>query len=81
VPGATFDLIATNPPFHLGRQQTMEVALQFIAGAARALRPGGRFYLVANRFLPYDHAIATAFGNVREVAGDGRYKILKGCVV
>jgi 16S rRNA (guanine1207-N2)-methyltransferase len=73
-----FDLIATNPPFHLGRRQTMDVARQFIADAAGALRPGGRFYLVANRFLPYERAITDAFENVREVVGDGRYKVLVG---
>jgi len=78
VPGATFDLIATNPPFHQGRRQTTEIALQFIADAARMLRPGGRFYLVANRFLPYERAIIMAFGNVREVLGDGRFKVLSG---
>lgn len=78
LPGATFDLIATNPPFHLGLRQTTGVARQFIADSARALRPAGRFYLVANRFLPYERDIASAFGNVREVAGDGRYKVLAG---
>jgi 16S rRNA (guanine1207-N2)-methyltransferase len=76
IPDARFDLIATNPPFHLGRRQTTAIAHRFIGQAAGALRPGGRFYVVANRFLPYDDAIAAAFGNVREVTGDGRYKVL-----
>ncbi|HEX9441586.1 MAG TPA: methyltransferase, partial [Roseiflexaceae bacterium] len=75
-PGTAYDLIATNPPFHLGRRQTTSIARAFIADAARALRPAGRFYLVANRFLPYEPNIEAAFGNVREVAGDGRYKVL-----
>lgn len=79
-PGATFDLIATNPPFHLGRRQTTDIALQFIADAARALRPGGRFYLVANRFLPYERAFADAFGEASEAGGDGRFKVLYACV-
>jgi 16S rRNA (guanine1207-N2)-methyltransferase len=76
VPGERFDLIASNPPFHLGRRQTTAIARDFIAGAAQALRPGGRFYIVANRFLPYERAISAAFGNVLEVAGDNRYKVL-----
>ena len=75
-PGAPYDLIATNPPFHLGRRQTTLVARQFIAAAPRALQPGGRLYLVANRFLPYERDMTDAFGNAREVAGDGRYKVL-----
>lgn len=76
VPGALFDLIATNPPFHLGRQQTSEIALGFIAGALGALKPGGRLYVVANRFLPYEREMAAVFGEVREIAGDSRYKVL-----
>jgi 16S rRNA (guanine1207-N2)-methyltransferase len=75
-PGAPYDLIATNPPFHLGRRQTTVVAQQFIAAAPRALRLGGRFYVVANRFLPYERDMIAAFGNAREVAGDARYKVL-----
>jgi 16S rRNA (guanine1207-N2)-methyltransferase len=75
-PGAPYDLIATNPPFHLGRRQTPLIAQQFIASAPRALAPGGRFLLVANRFLAYERDLREAFGDVREVAGDGRYKVL-----
>jgi 16S rRNA (guanine1207-N2)-methyltransferase len=75
-PSAPYDLIATNPPFHIGRRQTTIVAQQFIAAAPRALRWGGRFYLVANRFLPYERDMLDAFGNVQEVRGDGRYKVL-----
>ncbi|MFL5807493.1 MAG: methyltransferase [Roseiflexaceae bacterium] len=76
LPGATFDLIATNPPFHLGRRQTIDIAYRFIAAAAGALRPGGRLYVVANRFLPYERAMLDVFGDLREIAGDRRYKVL-----
>jgi 16S rRNA (guanine1207-N2)-methyltransferase len=75
-PGAPYDLIATNPPFHLGRRQTPIIAQQFIAAAPRALAPAGRFFVVANRFLPYERDLLAAFGNAREVAGDTRYKVL-----
>src|SRR6185436_3647489 len=47
-PREPFDLIATNPPFHLAGRQTTVIAHRFIADAAGALRRGGRFYLVAN---------------------------------
>lgn len=78
VPGRLFDLIACNPPFHLGRRQTTAVARRLIAEAWGALRPHGCFYVVANRFLPYERDIADVFGGVSEVAGDGRYKVLVG---
>jgi 16S rRNA (guanine1207-N2)-methyltransferase len=71
-------LMVTNPPFHLGQTQTRQVAERFIAGAAERLAPGGRFYLVANRFLPYERDLRARFGEVREVAGDARYKVLLG---
>jgi 16S rRNA (guanine1207-N2)-methyltransferase len=76
LPGTRYELIVTNPPFHIGRRQTSAVARAFIAGAARALRDGGRFYVVANRFLAYERDMLAAFGDVREIAGDGRYKVL-----
>lgn len=71
-----FDVVATNPPFHQGRVQTTDTALRFIADAPRILAPGGRFYLVCNRFLPYQRAIVAAFGNAHEVGGNGRYRVL-----
>jgi len=77
LPGTTFDLIATNPPFHLGRRQTTEIARRFIAMSAGALRAGGRLYVVANRFLPYERDMLEAFGDLREVAGDRCYKVLQ----
>ena len=46
-----FDLVVTNPPFHIGGIQTTEIAERFIREAAQVLRLRGRFYLVANRFL------------------------------
>jgi 16S rRNA (guanine1207-N2)-methyltransferase len=71
-----FDLIVTNPPFHLGGIQTTEIGERFIREAAQVLRPRGRFYLVANRFLKYEPALRTCFHSVEEVGGNTRYKVL-----
>lgn len=72
-----FDLVATNPPFHQGGFQTTAIAERFIRESAQVLRPGGRLYLVANRFLKYEPTMRDAFGNVIEVEGNSRYKVLK----
>jgi 16S rRNA (guanine1207-N2)-methyltransferase len=73
-----FDLVVTNPPFHLGGMQTTAIAERFIREAAQVLRPHGRFYLVANRFLKYEPILRACFRDVREVGGDKRYKVLCG---
>lgn len=71
-----FSLIATNPPFHLGGIQTTAIAERFIREAAQVLLPRGRFYLVANRFLKYEPVLRECFGEVQEIAGNTRFKVL-----
>lgn len=78
VQDVAFDVVATNPPFHQGKATTYDVARQFIRDAARVLRPGGRFYLVANRFLRYEEAMRAAFGRVETLHADARFKVLRG---
>ncbi|GAC1631827.1 MAG: methyltransferase [Ktedonobacteraceae bacterium] len=72
-----FDLVATNPPFHQGGLQTIAIAERFIRGAAQVLRPQGRFYLVANRFLKYEPTLKANFKQVEEVGGNTRFKVIR----
>jgi len=72
-----FDLIAMNPPFHLGGIQTTAIAERFIREAARVLHPRGRFYLVANRFLSYEPVLRSCFSTLEEVGGNTRFKVLR----
>ena len=73
-----FDLVATNPPFHQGGIQTMEITRHFIREAAQVLRPQGRFYMVANRFLKYEPILRASFKRIEEIGGDTRYKVYRG---
>ncbi len=72
---AKFDLIVMNPPFHVGKDVILDVALEFIEAAKRHLTAHGEVWLVANHFLPYEPALA-GFGRVREVARDRGFKVL-----
>jgi 16S rRNA (guanine1207-N2)-methyltransferase len=74
-PTETFDLIVTNPPFHVGSDLILDVALEFIRCAERRLEPGGEFWLVANHFLPYEREMAR-IGTVREVVREKGFKVL-----
>ena len=71
-----FDLVLTNPPFHQGREVDYEVARSFIRGAHQVLRPDGRLFLVANRFIGYDDLIQGTFGNAEVAFADSSYHVL-----
>ncbi|MGH1354745.1 MAG: class I SAM-dependent methyltransferase [Thalassovita sp.] len=70
------DTVIMNPPFHIGRAADPDLGRAFIATAAASLAPNGQLWLVANRQLPYEAALAALFTQVNEVGGDKRFKIL-----
>jgi len=71
-----FDVVVTNPPFHVGRRAEFDIANQFILDAWEVLKPGGRFYLVANARLPYERSIRERFGSFLVESEDQGYKVI-----
>jgi 16S rRNA (guanine1207-N2)-methyltransferase len=71
-----YDAIAMNPPFHRSRAAEPEIGAGMIRAAAKALKPGGRLFMVANRQLPYEPILAAAFSSHAELARDGMFKVL-----
>ena len=61
-PAAPYDAILCNPPFHVGRRADPGLGRAFIASAARNLTARGRFFMVANRHLPYEDTLKAVFG-------------------
>jgi 16S rRNA (guanine1207-N2)-methyltransferase len=78
VPGPAYDLILSNPPFHVGHAVDTDAATELIAGAKARLATGGRLRIVANAFLSYDRLLREVFGAARVVAEDARYRVLEG---
>ncbi len=74
-----YDLILSNPPFHVGHAVDTEAAAELIGGARDRLVPGGRLRLVANLFLPYDRLMADVFGagKVQAIYQGPRYRVLE----
>ncbi|NOZ27200.1 MAG: class I SAM-dependent methyltransferase [Chloroflexi bacterium] len=70
------DVIATNPPFHAGREIDYSVAHRFIQQARPRLKRGGRFYLVCNQFIPYERIMEREFGRCEVVARTRGFKLL-----
>lgn len=71
-----FDVVVTNPPFHVGKGTDLDVPAQFIADAWQVLKRGGRLALVANRTLPYERLIHERFGNLVTLHDGPRFKVL-----
>jgi 16S rRNA (guanine1207-N2)-methyltransferase len=74
---AAYDAIVCNPPFHTGRAATPALGQQVIEAAARALRPGGRFYMVANRGLPYEPLLKANFAAYETLADNNRFRVTR----
>lgn len=74
-----YDFVVSNPPFHTGHADEPDLGREFIVSAAQALKPGGRFYLVANRHLPYEATIAQNFKSLRQVAAVRGFKVIEAC--
>lgn len=72
----SYDIVISNPPFHVDREDRTDLGQAFIRAAAGALKTGGQFFMVANRHLPYEDTLKTAFKKVTMLADSGGYKIL-----
>jgi len=72
-----YEVVVMNPPFHTGRADEPDLGQGFIRAAAKALVPGGRLWMVANRHLPYEKTLAEQFRIVTRVAESDGYKVIE----
>jgi 16S rRNA (guanine1207-N2)-methyltransferase len=73
----SLDFVVMNPPFHDGGAEDKALGVAFIQAAAAMLHKGGVAWIVANRHLPYERALAAAFAEVTVKADAGGYKIFE----
>lgn len=72
---AAYDAILCNPPFHTGRASTPALGQNVIEAASRALKKGGRFYMVANRGLPYEPLLKAHFTSFETLADNNKFRV------
>lgn len=70
-----FDWIVMNPPFHDQNEADPELGIACITAASRALKTGGKLYMVANKKLPYEESLRGLFKHGRCVADGKGYKV------
>jgi len=74
-PDASADLIALNPPFHVGAAVHTGIAHRLFDEAGRVLRPGGELWTVWNSHLRYAPALERAVGPTRQVARGPKFTV------
>lgn len=76
-PPVRADWAVCNPPFHTTRAADPGLGQAFIRSAAAMLGPAGVLYLVANRHLPYERVLASAFAEVATAAETKAFKVFR----
>jgi len=73
-----YDTLISNPPFHAqSGEERPDIGRRFIIVAAQSLLPNGRFWMVANRHLPYEYELSQCFAQVSSVAQQGAFKVIE----
>jgi len=72
-----FDLIISNPPFHVGREINYQISHEIITQSWEALHPSGSLLLVANRFLPYNKIIQQIFSSISIIEENSRFSLIQ----
>jgi len=73
----SFDIIVTNPPFHLEYETDPALAWNLLQQASLKLRKGGRIVVVFNRHLNYSTQLIKWFSNCRKLAENEKFSILE----
>ena len=73
-----YDLIVSNPPFHEGKSEDLDVIGELVAEAPGHLQKNGSLLMVVQRRLPVQRPLEAAFPRVEIVAEDATYRVWQG---
>jgi 16S rRNA (guanine1207-N2)-methyltransferase len=72
-----YDWIISNPPFHRGVSNDLEIAEKFFAEAGTFLTENGRIVIVCNRHLPYASWLQNHFDRVERLDENSDFVIIQ----
>jgi len=72
-----YDWIISNPPFHRGVSNDLEIAEHFFAAAGTFLTKNGRIVIVCNRHLPYASWLQNHFDRVERLDANNEFMIIQ----
>lgn len=70
-----WDRIVSNPPYHVGKEETVEVIEDLVRRAPAALAPRGELRIVVQRRLPVEVMLLEAFEEVEVLADRGPHRV------
>lgn len=73
--GESFQAVVSNPPYHRGKEESLEVVESLIRQTPGVLAPGGELRVVVQRRLPVEGLLREAFTEVEAVADEGPYRV------
>lgn len=77
----SFDWIISNPPFHRGIRNDLDVARNFFADAGNFLKETGKILLVCNHHLPYPAWLRDYFSQVEVVRIGWGFKVVLAAAI
>lgn len=75
LPDASVDLIACNPPFHLGTSVDEGAAHKLFQAAGRVLKPGGQLWTVFNSHLDHRNQLNRSVGPTRVMGRNPKFTV------
>ena len=76
LPDMKYDMVLSNPPFHIGKEVNYQIAQTLISNGYQKLNPGGSLLIVANRFIRYERLMHQIFHNVKILQESGKFHVL-----
>jgi len=70
----SWDVVVSNPPWHTGKPETLQVVKDLVQGAACNLVAGGWLALVTQRRLSVGPLLAENFGEVKTMGDEGAWR-------
>lgn len=74
-----FDWIISNPPFHRGVSNDLEIASRFFSEAGTFLAGRGILVIVCNRHLPYTNWLRNHFEQVDRIDENAEFVVMRAC--
>jgi len=72
-----YDWIISNPPFHRGVSNDLEIAARFFSEAGTFLTENGRIVIVCNRHLPYENWLQNHFERTERLDENREFIIIQ----